>query len=391
VAGHAGDLDPGRRCAQPGAPQGSRGHGQLSAAVDALIARSRRDVDDGTLPSCQIALARGGELIACETFGAPADARYVTFSVTKAFSASLAWLMIGAGLVRDSTRVADVIPEFAANGKQGVTIEHLLTHTAGFPRAPMRPEEGADRACRVARLESWRLDWEPGSRTEYHATSAYWALAEVIDRVSGTDFRDLFAARIAGPLGVPGLTMGATQQISGSVVPIEVVGVAALGNSLGDKLGETSENFLLRFNEPAVLAAGVPGAGAVGTAADVALFYQGLLHNPAEIWRPDILADGVGRVRNTLVDPLFNVPVNRTLGLVVAGDDGQSLMRGFGSSVGPRTFGAMGVGGQIAWADPDSGLSFSYLTNGLDADVVGAFKRAAKIAGLAGRAVVPTQ
>ena len=45
--------------------------------------------------------------------------------------------------------------------------------------------------------------------------------------------------------------------------------------------------------------------------------------------------------------------------------------RGFGRSVGPRAFGAMGVGGQIAWADPDSGLSFGYLTNGLDVDVVG--------------------
>jgi CubicO group peptidase (beta-lactamase class C family) len=80
------------------------------------------------------------------------------------------------------------------------------------------------------------------------------------------------------------------------------------------------------------------------------------------------------------------VPANRSLGLVVAGDDGNSISRGFGRSVGPRTFGAMGVGGQIAWADPDSGLSFGYVTNGLDVDVVGSFMRSAKIAGLAARA-----
>jgi CubicO group peptidase (beta-lactamase class C family) len=47
----------------------------------------------------------------------------------------------------------------------------------------------------------------------------------------------------------------------------------------------------------------------------------------------------------------------------------------------------MGVGGQIAWADPDTGLSFAYLTNGIDADVVSSFTRSAKLAGLAARTV----
>ena len=142
----------------------------------------------------------------------------------------------------------------------------------------------------------------------------------------------------------------------------------------------------MRFNEPEVLAAGVPGAGAVAAASDIALFYQGLLHNPGEIWSAEVLGDATTNIRNRLNDALFNCPANRTLGLVVAGDDGKSLSRGFGRSVGPRAFGAMGVGGQIAWADPDSGLSFGYLTNGLDVDVVGSFMRSAKIAGLAARA-----
>jgi CubicO group peptidase (beta-lactamase class C family) len=91
-----------------------------------------------------------------------------------------------------------------------------------------------------------------------------------------------------------------------------------------------------------------------------------------------------------MVDPLYRVPANRTLGLMVAGDDGHAVVRGFGRHCGPRTFGAPGVGGQIAWADPDSGLSFCYLTNGMDADVVASFTRSAKIAGLAARCVRPT-
>ena len=340
-------------------------------------------MDQGLLPSCQLALARGGELLLDETFGAAPDTRYVTFSVTKAFTGSLAWLLIGDGVISDRTFVADVVPEFAANGKDEVTIEHLLTHTAGFPRAPMRPEEGADRSARVQRMATWRMDWPAGTQTEYHATSAYWALVEVVDRVSGSDFRALFADRVAAPLGLETLTLGATS--TDGVAPIQAVGDAGDGKTLGDHVKETGEEFLLRFNEPSVLAAGVPGAGGVSRAADVASFYQALLHNTSSVWRDDVIADATSNIRNTLIDPLFKVPANRSLGLVIAGDDEHSITRGFGRGNSPRAFGAQGVGGQVAWADPESGLSFCYLTNGLDADVVGSFTRSAKIAGLAAR------
>ena len=355
-------------------------------AIAALIARSRRDVDQGLLPSCQIALARHGELVVDETFGAPPSSRYVTFSVTKAFSAAVAWLLIGDGQLAPTTRVAEVVPEFAVNGKSQVNVEHLLTHTAGFPRAPMRPEEGAQRVARVERMTTWRLDWAPGTQTAYHATSAYWALVELIDRLTDDDFRRVFTERIATPLGLATLRLGVAADDAADVVPLIAVGdVGADGQTLGSHVGETAEGFLLRFNEPEVLAAGVPGAGAVARAADVAMFYQALLDDRAGLWDPNVLQDGTANVRNTLVDPLFKVPANRTLGLMVAGDDAQAVVRGFGRHAGPRSFGAPGVGGQIAWADPDSGLSFCYLTNGLDADVVASFTRSAKIAGLAGR------
>jgi CubicO group peptidase (beta-lactamase class C family) len=350
---------------------------------DALLARARRDVDEGLLPSCQFAVAHDGDVVLDETFGVPADTRYVTFSVTKAFVGALAWLLIGEGAMSDGTRVAEVVPEFAANGKDEVTIEHLLTHTAGFPRAPMRPEEGADRVARVERMSTWRMDWPAGTQTEYHATSAYWALVEVIDRLCNGDFRALFAERIAGPLGLRTLTLGATA-LDGIAI-IEAVGAAGDGATLGDHVKETGEQFLLRFNEPEIRAAGVPGAGGVARAADVALFYQGLLHNKQDLWRDEVLADATGHIRNRLIDPLFKVRANRTLGLVVAGDDEHAVVRGFGRGNSAQAFGAQGVGGQVAWADPASGLSFCYLTNGLDADVVGSFTRSAKLAGLAAR------
>jgi CubicO group peptidase (beta-lactamase class C family) len=343
-------------------------------AISALIARAQHEIDAGRLPACQLALARDGAVFVDVTLGASEpDARFTVFSVTKAYVGAAAWLLIGDGLLAPETRVAEVIPEFAANGKEGVTLEHLLTHTAGFPRAPMRPEEGATSAGRVARFATWRLDWPPGSQLEYHPTSAHWVVAELIERVSGTDYRAFLADRIAGPLGLRRLQLGVPADANDDIV--DLVMMATTDGDLG--IPEANPDTLLRYNEPGVRAVGVPGAGAVSTAADIAMFYQALLHNPDELWQPDVLADGTGRVRATYVDPLRNVSANRTLGLSVAGDDGNAVFRDFGKSTGPRAFGASGVGGQIAWADPDSGLSFCWLTNGLSPDIVATFKRSA--------------
>ena len=56
---------------------------------------------------------------------------------------------------------------------------------------------------------------------------------------------------------------------------------------------------------------------------------------------------------------------NRSLGLVIAGDSDRTF-RGFGHTNSSRTFGHMGAGGQVAWADPETGISFGYCTNGCD-------------------------
>jgi CubicO group peptidase (beta-lactamase class C family) len=140
---------------------------------------------------------------------------------------------------------------------------------------------------------------------------------------------------------------------------------------------------LLGFNDPAVQAVGVPGGGGVMRASDLARFYQAVLRNPGELWRPDVLADAIGRVRNRLPDPLTGTPANRTLGLVQAGGDGLSHMRGFGRTVSPRAVGHNGARGQLAWCDPATGLSFAYCTNGLDEHPIREPRRGTALSSLA--------
>ena len=340
--------------------------------VAKLVAFADDEVSAGRLPACQLALALDGEVVLSHTAGAPEQSRFTTFSVTKALTAAVAWLHL-----TPQTRVVDLIPEFTGGGKELVTVEHLLTHTAGFPRAPITSEVAADPGTRRARFTTWRLDWQPGTRMEYHPTSAHWVVATMVEVVTGQAFRDVVRERVVEPLGLAALRLGED---------VPALDVVHLGTPSGapDPLSADPE-WLLRFNEPFVRRVGIPGAGAVSTAEDVTLLYQHLLHDPKGLWEPAVLADGTGHVRCTLPDPWTGVPANRTLGLTVAGDDGKAAVRQFGRATGPRAFGASGLGGQVAWADPDSGLSFCFLTNGLDRDQVATFLRANRLSTLAAR------
>ena len=101
------------------------------------------------------------------------------------------------------------------------------------------------------------------------------------------------------------------------------------------------------------------------------------------MWDPAVLDDVRTNVRNRLPDVMTGIAANRTLGLVQAGDDGNSHFRGMGRSVSPLTVGHNGAKGQIAWGDPVSGLSFGYCTNGLDQNMLREPRRTTALASLA--------
>ncbi|MGO9560245.1 MAG: serine hydrolase domain-containing protein [Acidimicrobiales bacterium] len=367
------------------------------AALSALVTRCQREIDDGLLPSCQIAVAQDGEVVHFETFGdADPDGRYVIFSATKAFVVGAFWLLLGEGKVSVEDRVADVIPEFGTNGKETITIRQLLLHEGGFPLAPLDPLSEATNPARRERFASWRLNWEPGTRFEYHPTSAHWVIADIIEALSGEDFRDFLRERVLEPLGLHKFQLGAAPETQGKLNVLELCGeratlaeLAALGLPTEPAEAAVSDEWLLSLNRADVRASGLPGGGGMSDASDVALYYQALLHNPDELWDPAVLAAGSREVHGTLPEPMTGVSSNRALGLVIAGEGRDKAMRGFGHTVSSRTFGHAGAGGQLAFADPDSGLSFCYLTNGLDVNVIRLSRRSTSIASHAGSLTAP--
>jgi CubicO group peptidase (beta-lactamase class C family) len=237
-------------------------------------------------------------------------------------------------------------------------------------------------------MSRWRLNWEPGTRYEYHPTSAHWVLAEIIERATGQDYREVVQERVTDPVGLPRILGLATDQ-QDDIQDLVTVGEHATPDELEAVFGvrelpatEVTDEVVLRFNEPDVRAVGVPGGGGFARACDLALFYQHLLHDPGGIWDPAWRERCTSEVRNTLPDPM-GVPANRSLGLILAGDDGKSNLRGMGRTVSPQAFGHNGAGGQLAWADPATGVSLGYVTNGYDLHEVREPRRGTAISSIA--------
>jgi CubicO group peptidase (beta-lactamase class C family) len=357
-------------------------------AVGELLDRAQRDIDSGLLPSCQIALAIDGELEVFETYGdATNDTRYIVYSATKAFVAGAMWSLIGDSLVDPSQLVTRYIPEFATNGKDVITLEQVMLHTSGFPAGPLHPVTGDTSEGRTDAFAKWRLNWEPGTRFEYHPSAAHWVLAEIIERVTGQDYGDVIEQRVTTPAGLQRVLRGVPHtaaHLSSTGEPATAEELQAVFGISEYPVGEVTHEALLGFNLPEVQRVGMPGGGGVMRAADLALYYQAILHNPGEMWRPDVLADVTTNVRNHFPDPVLGQPANRTLGLIQAGADGKSNLRGMGRTVSSQTVGHNGAAGQIAWGDPVSGLSFGYCTNGLDAHMLREHRRTTALASLAG-------
>lgn len=350
-----------------------------SAKLAELLARAAKEVEEGLLPSSQVAIARNGKLAAFATFGdATNDNLYNVFSSTKAITSAAAWQLIESGKLDIEEKVATLIPEFGTNGKDVITVEQLFTHTSGFPHAPFRVTEWNDPERRRERYASWRLNWAPGTRFEYHPTSSMWVIAELIERLSDTPFDVFVREHIALPLGLPDMWVGCPPEQHHRIKPVAHFGEAMTADDY-EKLGlpmppvtEVTEDALQNFNRAETRQVAVPGGGGIMTAAELALFYQALInegraHDGRQIWSSETLRFAT-TPRNQFPD-LIGTPVNRALGVVVAGDENRSK-RGFGHTNTERAFGHGGAGGQIAWGDPGTGISFGYCTNGHDRNAI---------------------
>ena len=111
------------------------------------------------------------------------------FSTTKTMTALVALMLADRGEFDLSAPVSTYWPEFAAAGKTGVEVRHLLGHTSGLSgwETPMTEDELYDWDTACSRLAAQSPWWEPGTASGYHAATQGFLVGEVVRRI--TDHR----------------------------------------------------------------------------------------------------------------------------------------------------------------------------------------------------------
>lgn len=334
--------------------------------IDALCALIESHIERSWYPGAAIALARDSKLVLHREFGqsrienelgpacdATTDTRWLLYSQTKPIVSSVIWQLVEDGRLRFHDKVSEYVPEFARHGKEDITLAQVLAHQGGFPNAAVGPDAWEDHNLMRELVCDFRLDWAPGTRVEYHGASAHWVQATLIEAVTGEDYRDAAQRRILGPLGLTDVHVG---------VPDEFHNALA-----GAYHGGPSGRYQLipERNAPEFWRAGVPGGGGYATAIGLSCFYQMLLAggvlNSTRVLGPRTVQYVTRNHTGELVDERFGMPMHRGLGVHVRGLT--PTIRGLGSNASARTYGHGGVGTSYSWADPETGVSFTYLTN----------------------------
>ena len=320
--------------------------------LDALLATVRNEVTTGRLPSAQIAVGLDGELVASEVYGdATASTRYRLQSAGRPMVAAALWKVVDEHAIDVTLPVTTWIADFPT----GVTVEQVVTHSAGLAYAPLGAKRMGTRESRLAAMARWVPNPETLGRLQFHLTSTGWVIWEIVECVTGLSLPEYLTQNTFGPLGL-------TAQLA---VPVEEQGDVAPMVLIGDATGELDPWGPWYLDPPEVLAMGEPSHSVVATAADVALHYQGLLHS--DVWSRRAVEEGT-RVR--LHEPAYGpiehggstYPISMAMFVTVRGD---SWQQGWVPATGsPSTFGHGGAALQQTFCDPATGLSFAFLTNG---------------------------
>ena len=274
-------------------------------------------------------------------------------------------------------------PEFKARGKDRVTVRDVLAHRAGVPAldTPLTPAQAVDGVTGPRAVAAQAPLFPPGQEHGYHAQTYSWLVGELVLRASGRTVGRYVAEEVSRPLGLDlwlGLPDRQAHRVGriGDVVtpePPASNGLRArpkqnVHDAYADPGSLTRRAFgaiapMPDENDPAYRAGELAASNVVSTARALARFYAALVGD----------VDGAGRLftpatasaaRTAEADgPDRVLVVNTRFGL------GYMLHGPASPLLGQGSFGHPGRGGSLAFADPDSGIGFGYVTNGLQKSV----------------------
>jgi CubicO group peptidase (beta-lactamase class C family) len=292
------------------------------------------------------------------------DTLFMVCSAAKGVTSTCLHLLADRGLVAYDAPVARYWPEFAAHGKEGITIRHVLTHTAGVPQMPdgVTPEMTWDWEAMCAAIADATPLWQPGTTACYHALSFGWLVGEVVRRVDGRSIAQFCREALCEPLGAGDIYLAVPEEIDSRVATVEVEPFPDDGSPWTPLLMQVLPLFMVgaeAFNRPAARRASIPARGTM-SARGLARHYA-MLAGHGELNGVRLLSpqrvDAIRALQTDARDLALGGRVRRGLGYMLGGpvESGGNLT--FGSSGG--VFGHPGYGGSAGFADPERRLGFA--------------------------------
>jgi CubicO group peptidase (beta-lactamase class C family) len=283
------------------------------------------------------------------------------YSTTKTMTALCALILADRGDLDFDAPVARYWPEFAANGKDGVKVSHLMSHAAGLSgwKTPITKADLYDWDKVTSLLAAQAPYWEPGTAPGYHALTQGYLVGEVVRRITGRSLGTFFREEVAAPLGADfhiGLPASEDHRVAELIPPPRGQAVgdggqtelqANMSNNPGIDVGETRTR--------AWRGAEIPAAGGAGNARSIAEIHA-------------ILANGgVAKGRRFMSE----AGCRKALELQIAGDDlilgaparygmGFGLAGGMVPLPNPNTIYWGGYGGSLVIIDMDARTTFGY-------------------------------
>lgn len=340
----------------------------------------------GVHPAIQLCLRREGEVVLDRAIGhasgnGPRDSRdaekilarpetpFAIYSAAKAITAIVAHLLDERGLIHIDDRVCHYLPEYAAHGKQAITIAHVLSHRAGVPNLPREVldlEHVDDHEYLLEILCNARPASRPGRTLSYHAISGGFIIAEIVRRVTGRSIREVLAEEILEPLGFRWGNYGVRPEDVPLVGRSYATGpptLPPLSTLLQRALGLPIDRIAELANDERFLTGIVPAANVVTTANELSRFFE-LLRCGGELDGVRVLE--ARTIERALVEQSY-LEIDFTLGAPLRYSTGFMLGSRWLSLYGPDTesaFGHLGLSNILCWADPERALSGALITSG---------------------------
>ncbi|WP_245550784.1 beta-lactamase family protein [Nocardia paucivorans] len=355
--------------------------GLTRADIESIWEEVRRWYRMGATPAIQVCLRRSGKVVLNRAIGhgwgngpkdgpdaekipVTTDSPFCGFSTAKGVSAAVMFMLVEQGTFALDDPVCAHIPEFAAGGKETITIGDVLSHSAGIPfvTPPYRGYQLVfDEELCVRGLADLKPSWPPNRFRVYHALTAGLIQRLLVQRATGKRMREHLAERVLEPLGFRWTNFGVRPEDVDAVVPSVrtgpppprlaafVAGKALGGPMSGPKSMDTNREFLT---------AELPSGNLVTTAFELSRFYE-ILARGGEL-------DGVRMMRPETVRAAVR-PAPWIPGIAGRVSRAGYELGGRRSKFGRDTeshFGRSGLTTQYGWADPERGLTGAVLTSG---------------------------